>query len=73
MIQHRSSIVIDAPPSEVFAYVNDPTVLCEWTITISETRNIIGEGEGQQYEWSVKLAGVPLHGQRKHHYKLQKI
>jgi uncharacterized membrane protein len=63
VIQHRNSIVIDAPLSEVFAYVNDPRSLCEWTVSMSETRNVIGEGEGQQYEWSIKLVGVPLHGQ----------
>jgi uncharacterized membrane protein len=63
MIQHRDSIIINAPPSEVFAYVNDPRALCEWTVSMSETRNIIGFGEGQQYEWSFKLVGVPLRGQ----------
>ena len=63
MVQHRNSIIINAPPSEVFAYVNDPMALCEWTVSMSETRNVIGEGEGQQYEWSFKLVGVPLRGQ----------
>jgi hypothetical protein len=28
-----------------------------------ETRNVIGSGEGQQYEWTYKMAGLLLRGQ----------
>ena len=63
MIKHRNTIEIDAPVSEVFAYVNDPRTLCEWAISMPATRSVVGEGEGQQYEWSFKWVGVPLRGQ----------
>ncbi len=63
MVKHENSIVIDAPLSEVFAYVNDPEALPEWMVGMIETRNVIGEGEGQQYEWTFKMVGVQLRGQ----------
>jgi uncharacterized protein YndB with AHSA1/START domain len=55
--------VIDAAPDVVFAYVTDPTRMAEWLPSMVETRNIIGSGEGQQYEWTYKLVGALFRGQ----------
>lgn len=63
MAWHKNSIIIDAPPSEVFAYVNDPANLPDWMVSMVEVRNIIGSGEGQQYEWTYKMVGLKLRGQ----------
>lgn len=63
MAAYEQSIVIDAPVSEVFKYVNEPTTTPDWLTGMVEVRNIIGSGEGQQYEWSFKMVGVRLRGQ----------
>ena len=63
MVAYRNSIVISAPRDRVFEYVNEPRTLPDWMIGIDEIRNIRGSGEGQQYEWTFKMAGVSLRGQ----------
>jgi hypothetical protein len=60
MAWHKNNIVINASPSEVFAYVNEPTTLPEWMVGMIDIRNIIGIGEGQQYDWTYKMVGIQL-------------
>jgi len=57
------SIVIDAARDAVFAYVTDPAKMAEWLPSMVEARNIVGSGEGQQYEWTYKMAGFLFRGQ----------
>ena len=59
----RQSVEISAPPDEVFAYVTEPSTLAEWIPPMVEARDIVGSGEGAQYEWTYKLAGMLFHGQ----------
>jgi len=63
MISLMKSIVVDAPVDRVFTYVTDPTTMAEWLVSMIETRNVIGTGEGQQYEWTYKMVGFHLRGQ----------
>jgi len=63
MISYNNSIVINAPVSEVFTYVNELTTMPDWLTGLVEVRNVIGTGEGQQCEWTFKLVGVQLRGQ----------
>ena len=63
MASHSNSIVVDAPRAKVFEYVNDPRTLSDWMIGIEEIRNVRGAGEGQQYDWTFKMAGLSLRGQ----------
>lgn len=63
MMTLGQSIVIDAPPKTVFAYVTDPATMAEWLPNMVETRGIVGSGEGQQYEWTYKLSGLLFRGQ----------
>lgn len=63
MMKVDESIVIDAAQDVVFAYVTDPAKMAEWLPSMVETRNIVGSGEGQQYEWTYKLAGLLFRGQ----------
>ncbi|MGB5265925.1 MAG: SRPBCC family protein [Polyangiales bacterium] len=63
MASWKDSILIDAPPEDVFAYVDDPTELPIWLPSMIEVRNVIGTGLGQQYEYTYKMAGLLLRGQ----------
>lgn len=63
MMALSHSIVIDASQDAVFAYVTDPAKMAEWLPSMVETHNIVGSGEGQQYEWKYKLWGILFHGQ----------
>ena len=63
MVSMRKSIVISAPPDRVFDYVTEPSTIAEWLTKMVEVRDIVGTGEGQQYEWTYKYAGLLLRGQ----------
>lgn len=63
MASHTNTIDIRAPLTRVFAYIADPRMLPDWMVGIKEVRNVIGSGEGAQYDWSYTMAGIPLRGQ----------
>jgi uncharacterized protein YndB with AHSA1/START domain len=63
MVTVRKSMVISAPPDRVFDYVTEPATMAEWLTKMVEVRDIVGTGEGQQYEWTYKYAGLLLRGQ----------
>lgn len=56
------SIEINAPVGAVYDYLKDPNHLVEWMTSLTEVRNIEGEGVGQTYEWTYRMVGVPLKG-----------
>ena len=62
MVSVRKSVVISAPPDRVFDYVTEPSTMAEWLTKMVEVRDIVGTGEGQQYEWTYKYAGLLLRG-----------
>jgi len=63
MASLNRSVVINADPERVFAYVTEPSLLPEWLPSMVEVRNVVGTGAGQQYEWTYKMAGLLLRGQ----------
>jgi uncharacterized membrane protein len=63
MASHENSIVINAPVSDVFAYVNAPATIPDWMTGMIEVRNVIGSGAGEQYDWTYKMVGVHVRGQ----------
>jgi uncharacterized membrane protein len=63
MVSLTKSVVVNAPPDKVFAYVTEPTKMAEWLVSMVEARDVIGSGEGQQYEWTYKMLGLQLRGQ----------
>jgi uncharacterized protein YndB with AHSA1/START domain len=63
MISLTKTVLVDAPADRVFAYVTEPTTMAEWLVSMVETRDVIGAGEGQQYEWTYKMVGLHLRGQ----------
>jgi carbon monoxide dehydrogenase subunit G len=54
------SIHIDVAPETVFDRIVDPTTVPPG-ITI-QTVNESSDGVGNVYEWTYRLAGIPLHG-----------
>ena len=62
MASWKDSILIHAPPEDVFAYVDDPRELPTWLPGMIEVRNVIGTGLGQQYEYTYKMGGLQLRG-----------
>ena len=63
MARIHTSIEIKAPVKEVYEYLHDPTTLPEWMVGLIEVHNITGAGVGQQYNWTYKMAGIPLKGE----------
>ena len=63
MMSLNQSVRINAPADVVFAYVTEPATMAEWIPPMVQTRDIIGSGEGQQFEWTYKLAGLLFRGQ----------
>ncbi|MBW2215198.1 MAG: SRPBCC family protein [Deltaproteobacteria bacterium] len=63
MVALKKSLVINAPAERVFAYVTEPTTMPDWFPGGVEARNVVGSGEGQQYEWTHKYVGILLRGQ----------
>lgn len=59
----KNSIVIHSAPEKVFAYIDEVTNLPDWLPSMIEIRDVIGTGEGQQFEWTYKMAGLLLRGQ----------
>jgi uncharacterized membrane protein len=63
MASHEDSVVVNAPVSEVFAYVNAAATIPDWMTGMIEVRNVVGGGAGLQYDWTYKMVGVHVRGQ----------
>lgn len=63
MASWKDSVLIHAPLEDVFSYVDDPHQLPTWLPGMVEVRDVTGTGQGQQYEYTYKMAGVLLSGQ----------
>jgi uncharacterized protein YndB with AHSA1/START domain len=59
----HTSVNINAPVEEVFAYLADPMNIQEWMVGMTEVMDVTGSGVGQRYHWKYKMAGVPLRGE----------
>ena len=63
MAKIQRSIIINAPPEKVFAYLQDPMNVPEWLPGMIEVRNITGSDVGQRYEWTYKMLGIHFNGE----------
>ena len=63
MAKIQRSIIINAPPEKVFAYLQDPMNVPEWLPGMIEVRNITGSDVGQCYEWTYKMLGIHFNGE----------
>lgn len=62
VIAYHDSIVINAPLTEVFTFVNELSTMPDWLPGLVEVRNVVGQGMGQQSEFTFKMIGVQLRG-----------
>ena len=53
---------VNARVEKVFSYISDPLNQLEWLPSISSVRDVSGEGKGQTFSWTYKMAGLPLKG-----------
>jgi uncharacterized protein YndB with AHSA1/START domain len=59
----EKSILIDAPPEKVFAYMNEPEHMLEYWPSMVEVRDATQlPNGGWRYHWIYKMAGVRLEG-----------
>jgi len=62
MAKVERSININAPVEKVFAYISDPETQLEWLPSITDYRDVTGEGVGQRWSWTYKMAGLRFNG-----------
>jgi len=63
MAKLEQSITINAPVEKVFSYVCDPMNQLEWLPSMTDVRDITGEGVGQKFAWTYKMMGMSFKGQ----------
>ena len=62
MAKVQRTITINAPVEKVFAYITDPTNELEYIPSITDIRNVKGEGVGMTYNWTYKMMGISRSG-----------
>ena len=63
MAKVERSIIINAPVEKVFSYISDPNSELESIPSITDIRDITGQGVGQRWGWSYKMMGISLKGE----------
>ena len=63
MAKVERSVTINAPVEKVFAYLDDPMNEPEWLPSLVEVRDVTGQGVGQRWSWTYKMAGLLLEGE----------
>ena len=62
MAKVERSIIIKAPVDKVFSYISDPKSELEFIPSITDIRDITGQGVGQRYGWTYKMMGISFKG-----------
>ena len=63
MAKVERSMTVNAPVEKVFAYIANPANEMQWFASISDIRDIKGQGVGQRYGFTYKMSGLPLKGE----------
>jgi len=63
MAKVERSITINAPVEKVFAYISNPANEMEWLPSITDIRDITGQGVGLRYGYTYKMLGLPFKGE----------
>jgi uncharacterized membrane protein len=56
-------IDIKAPVRKVFSYIENPTNDPDWMPSMIEVKDVTGTGEGTNFKWSWKMAGLRFNGE----------
>lgn len=62
MARVQRSVLIKAPVEKVFSYLTDPKNELEWLPSITDVREVSGQGVGKKWEWSYKMFGISFKG-----------
>ena len=54
--------LIKAPVEKVFSYLTDPKNELEWLPSLTDVRDVVGQGVGKKWEWSYKMFGISFKG-----------
>ena len=54
--------LIKAPLEKVFSYLADPKNELEWLPSLTDVRDVVGQGVGKKWEWSYKMFGISFKG-----------
>ena len=63
MAKIEKTIAVNVPTGKVFSYVANPMNQLEWLPSITDVRDVTGQGKGQRFAWTYKMIGMPLKGQ----------
>ena len=63
MTKVEGIIIINVPVEKVFAYLDDPTNCMNFIPSMTDIRDINGQGVGQKWRWTYKMMGLPLKGE----------
>lgn len=63
MVKVERSITINARVEKVFAYIDDPVNGMKCLPSLTDVRDITGQGIGKRWKWTYKMMGLPLQGE----------
>jgi len=53
---------LNVPVEKVFSYITNPVNQLEWLPSITDVRDVSGQGKGQRFAWTYKMMGIHLKG-----------
>lgn len=62
MAKVERSVTINAAVEKVFSYLNNPMNQLEWVPSMTDVRDITGQGVGQKFGWTYKMMGLSFKG-----------
>lgn len=63
MAKVERTITVNVPVEKVFSYISDPNHELDTIPSITDIRDVTGEGVGQKWGWSYKMVGISLKGE----------
>ena len=63
MAKVERTLTLNVPVEKVFSYISDPNNELDTIPSITDIRDVTGEGVGQKWGWSYKMVGISLKGE----------
>ena len=63
MAKVERTLTLNVPVEKVFSYISDPKNELDTIPSVTDIRDVIGEGAGQKWGWSYKMVGFSLKGE----------